>query len=212
MNRKRLPVLFANPRNRLFETGKRFRDKIRKALGKSMRRVFGKRGSIRRKISNIALTVIFSVGCGATFYNSPEARKLAVIFYSKAESLISSLTSETLESSTSTSTLDSINRPKYIYFIMGVICIVANSILWQYDENGQISYRFHQRVPEPEKTPYLLKIAEEIYDYFPEPLSQLLVLVVEIGGIFVSGFVLFADMEHKGPISSLVDSIIDLFN
>ena len=208
---KKILALFAKPKLR--DTGKRFRDKLRRALSSissSMVRVFGKRGSMHRRVVNVSLLALFAAGCERAL-NDPEIQRMAVLMYSKAESYISSLTSKTLESSSSTSTLENSSRSKYIYFIVGFIVIVANAILWQYTDDGEIKYRFRQSVPEPEKTSELLKIAEKIYDYLPEPLSQLLILAGEIGGIFIGGSLLFADLEHNGPITSLVQSIIDLF-
>lgn len=120
------------------------------------------------------------------------------------------MTSETLDSASNPSTLDSSSRTKYLYFILGAICIVANAIVWQYDENGQIIFRF-QPAPEPDNTSRILKMLDQIYDYLPETVSQLLILLGEIGGIFLGIGLIFVDLVHGGPIDFILGSIIDLF-
>ena len=212
MVRQKVTTLFAKPKNRLSQTGKRFIDKLRRALGSSTIRVFGRRGSKQRRLVNMTLLALIPAGCIAYAFYNPEARKLLALLSSQAKSSLSSLISETLESSSGTDAPNSNSRSQYIYFIIGVLCIVANSILWQYDENGQIRFRFRQRIPEPEDTSYLLAIAEKIYDYLPEPISQLLILVAEIGGIFIGGSVFFADLAYGGPISYILEIIVNLFN
>lgn len=207
MIKKIARAIFTKPKNRLSETSKRFIDKLDRALGPNIVRVFGRRGSKQRRRVNLCLLVLI----GGVVGTNPEAQKLCALLFSQAKSSLHSLISETVESSSSTSTLESSSRSKYTYFIIGAICLVANSILWQYDENGQIGYRFSQSSPEPDETSYVLQIAEKIYDAIPEPINQWLVAVAEILGIFGGLFLFKKDLVHGGPITSFLEIIINLF-
>ena len=206
---RKFTALLAKPKNQ--ETGKRFRNKLFRALSTTKSRIFGKRGSRQNQVAKIAVIAIVSA-IGAVALNSPEGRKMIVLLYSQVTAKLSSFISEPVESSSSSSIPESTGRLKYLYFALGTICIVANSILWEWDDNGQIRYRFRQSVPEPDPTSKILKIAEKIYDYLPEPFSQLLILLGEAGGFFLVGFLFFADLERGGPITFILETIVNWFN
>ena len=205
--KKKSTALFAGTKNRLSRTGHRFRRKLNQALGPH--------GSKRRQLTKIAIVALASGAIAGALYYFPGYRKMVTSTLVQAKSRLISPTSETLESSDSTSNTYSNSQSKFIRYGIVTLCIVAGlaSMIWQYDADGQISFRFGQCPTEPEDPSYqkkLLKIVDKLYDMLPEPISQFLIAVAGIAGIKVILTTLYIDIVYGGPICYIMETIVNL--